>query len=146
MNGYVDVNFSSAHLHFLNFPLSVLRIRVAEMAAGVPLGTLIAMGRDAPGILYHAGHVQKVPGHERGVAVSKIAFRAARTGIHVGRARADPPQPGRICLGWDHVTQVLHGIEYVHGAVLGAILVPCDETSSNPPIVGVLAMLIEISG
>src|SRR6185437_15272886 len=54
-------------------------------AARVPAGTLVAVGRDAAGVLEHPGQVQQVPGHERGVAVGEVVLRATRAGIEVGR-------------------------------------------------------------
>jgi hypothetical protein len=57
--------------------LPILRIRVAEMAACFPLGTLVSVSRDPARVFYHPRHVHQVPGHERRVAVGEIVLGAA---------------------------------------------------------------------
>src|SRR3954447_875552 len=63
--------------------LSMLGIRKIEAAAGVPLGTLIPVDGDAAGVGDHAGEVQQVPRHERGIAVREVVGGPARPGIEV---------------------------------------------------------------
>jgi DNA-binding NarL/FixJ family response regulator len=57
--------------------LAVFGILEVEAAPGIPLRTLVAVHRDATGILQHPGEVQQVPGHERGVPVGEVVFRPA---------------------------------------------------------------------
>jgi hypothetical protein len=56
---------------------SVRRIREIRPASGVPFRPLIAVCRNPSSIFYHAGHVQEIPSHERGIAIREIVFRAA---------------------------------------------------------------------
>src|SRR5438874_1039520 len=45
--------------------LAVFGVLVVEAAAGVPLGTLVAVRRDAARVLQQSGEVYEVPCHER---------------------------------------------------------------------------------
>ena len=55
----------------------VLRVGEVEAAAGVPLGALVAMSRDAASVLENPRQVQHVPGGEGGVAVGEVILGAA---------------------------------------------------------------------
>jgi hypothetical protein len=50
---------------------------------------------------------------------------------------------GGVGLGWDGVAKVLEGAENVHGAVLGTVLVAGDRAAADPPVIGVLAGVVE---
>src|SRR6266581_7154177 len=112
-------------------------------AARVPAGTLVAVGRDAAGVLEHPGQVQHVPGHERGVAVGEVVLRAAGAGIQVGGSRPGLADPSGVGLRRDGVSQVLQAVQDVHGAVLDAVLVPGDVAAADPAVVGVLPGVVE---
>jgi hypothetical protein len=49
-------------------------------------------------------------------------------------------------LGRDGVAQVLEAVEDVHRAVLDAVLVAGDQAAADPPVVGVLAGVVEQAG
>ena len=122
---------------------AVLGVGEVEAAAGVPLRALVAVGRDAARVLEHAGEVQQVPGHERGVAVGEVVLRPARAGIEVGRPGPGLADPAGVGLGRDDVAEVLQRVEDVHRAVLDAVLVAGDEAAADAPVVGVLAVLVQ---
>src|SRR5215204_2523206 len=81
--------------------LAVLRVRVVEAAAGVPLGALVAVRRDSARVLEHPGRVQQVPGHEGRVAVGEVVLRTARTVIQVARPGPRLADPAGVRLGRD---------------------------------------------
>ena len=80
---------------------AVLGVGEVEAAAGVPLRALVAVGGDAAGVLEHAGQVQQVPRHERGVAVGEVVLRArpSRGRGRTGPGPASPIQPASACGG-----------------------------------------------
>jgi len=41
---------------------------------------------------------------------------------------------------------VLRAVEDVHGAVLDSVLVTGDQTTTDPPVIGVLALRVEQAG
>ncbi len=57
--------------------LTVVRIRIVEPAARIPKGPLIPVSRETVGVFQHPRHVQKIPRHERGVAIGEIILRSA---------------------------------------------------------------------
>ncbi len=54
-----------------------------EAAAGVPLGALIAMGRNTSRIFHHSRQMHQIPGHEGRVAIGEIILGPARSGIQI---------------------------------------------------------------
>src|SRR5947207_5663340 len=122
---------------------AVLGIGEVEAAAGVPPAALVAVGRDAAGVLEHAGQVQQVPGHERGVAVGKVVVRSTRAGVQIGRSGTGLADPAGVGLWRDGVSQMLQAVEDVHGAVLDAVFVAGDEAAADPAVVGVLSGVVE---
>src|SRR5689334_1754051 len=122
---------------------AVLRVREAEAAAGVPLGALVAVRGDPPGVAQHTREVEQVPGQKRGVAVREVVLGAARALIEVARPWAGLAEPRGVGLRRDRVAQVLQRVEDVHRTVLGAILVAGDDAAAHPAVVGVLAGLVE---
>src|SRR5438105_707808 len=89
---------------------AVLRVREIEAAAGVPLRSLVAVGGDPAVVLQHAGHVQQVPRHERGVAVGEVILGTAGAGIEIGRAWSGRANPAGIGLRRDHVPEMLQRV------------------------------------
>ena len=73
----------------------------------------------------------------------KSFLRAARPFVEIRRARAGLTDPSGVCLRWDHVTEMLEAVEDVHRAVLDPVLVAGDQTTSGPPVVRVLAVVVE---
>src|SRR5207247_3549599 len=113
----------------------VLRVREVEPLAGVPIGPLVAVGRDAAGVLEHSRHVEQVPGHEGGVAVREVVLGSARSLVEIGRTRPGLADPAGGRLRRDRVAEVLYRVEDLERAVLDAVLVPGDETAADPPVV-----------
>src|SRR6476659_3592738 len=85
---------------------TVLGVREVEAATGVPLGSLVAVGRDAAVVFEHPGQMQQVPCHERGVAVGELVLGGARAGVEVGRPRAGLADPARVGLRGDDIPEV----------------------------------------
>src|SRR4051794_2824076 len=122
---------------------AVLGVGIIEAAAGVPLRALVAVHRDAAGVLEHARHVQQVPGHERGVAVGEVVVDATGVRVEVARPRPGLADPAGVGLRRDRVPEVLERVEDVHRAVLDAVLVTGDQAAGGAAVVGVLAVLVE---
>ena len=99
-----------------------------------------------PSIAQHRGQVQKVPGHEGGVAAGELVLRPARSRVEVGRSGAGFADPTGIGLGRDDVADVLQAVEDVHGAVLDAVLVAGDQAPADPAVVPPLAVVVEVAG
>jgi hypothetical protein len=55
----------------------MLGVGEVKAGAGVPFGTLIAVGGDAAGVLEHPRHVEHVPGGEGRVAVGEVVVGSA---------------------------------------------------------------------
>ncbi len=115
-------------------------------AARVPAGPLVAMGGDAAVVLQQAREVHQVPRHERGVPVGEVVVATAAGVVEVRGARAGLADPAGVGLRRDRVPEVLQRVEDVHRAVLDAVLVPGDQAPADPPVVGVLARLVELAG
>src|SRR5436309_13761957 len=98
----------------------MLGVGEVEPAAGVPLRALIPVDRDTTGVGDHPGHVEAVPGHERGVAVREVVVGPARAGIEIGRPGAGVTDPAGVGWGRDDVAQVLARAGDGYGAVLDA--------------------------
>ena len=80
--------------------LAVLGVLEVEPAPGVPLGALVAVRRDAAGLLEQMRQVHEVPRHECRVAVGEVVLRAARPGSRYdGPGPASPIQPASACGG-----------------------------------------------
>src|SRR4051794_41918195 len=95
---------------------AVLRVREVEPAARVPLRALVAVGRDATGVLEEPRDVQQVPGQERRVAVGEVVLRSARSGIEVGRPGAGLAEPRAVGLWRGRVARGLRRGEGVYRA------------------------------
>jgi hypothetical protein len=54
--------------------------------------------------------------------------------------------PAGIGLGRDGVAQVLEAEEQVHGAVLDPVVIAGQRAAGHPPVVGVLAGLVQPAG
>src|SRR4051812_29956626 len=101
---------------------AVLRVRVTRVTARVPLGALIAVGRDPAAVLQCPGGMQQIPGHERGVAVGEVVVERARVLVEVARSGPRFADPARVGLRRDRVAEVLQRVEDVHRAVLDPVL------------------------
>ena len=69
-----------------------------------------------------------------------------RAGVEVGGAWPRFADPAGVSLRRDGVPEVLQAVQDVHGAVLDAVLVPCDQAAAGPAVVGVLAGVVEQVG
>src|SRR5215207_2130353 len=78
---------------------AVLGVLEVEAAAGLPLRSLVAVGRDAPGPLQHRPQVHQVPGREGGVAVGEVVLGTARARVEVGGPGAGLADPAGVGLG-----------------------------------------------
>src|SRR5437879_12746489 len=87
--------------------LPMLGVGEVEAAAGVPLRTLVAVDWDAARVFEHAGEVQQVPRHERGVAVGEVVAGSRRAGVEVGGSGPGLADPSGVGLWGDHVPEVL---------------------------------------
>lgn len=121
----------------------MLGVGEVEAAACVPAGALVAVGGEPAGVAQEPGEVHEVPGHEGGGAVGEVVLGPSEAIIEVGGTGACFAEPGGVGLGWDGVAEVLEGVENVHGAVLGAVLVAGDKAATDPPVIGVLAGVVE---
>src|ERR1700744_2682496 len=75
---------------------AVLRVGEIEPGAGLPQALLVAVRRDAAGVMDHPRQVQQVPGEKRRVAVREVIVGAAEAGVEVARPRAGLAQPARV--------------------------------------------------
>ncbi len=89
--------------------------------------------------------MQQVPGHERDVAVGEVVLGPTRAGVEVRRPRSRLANPAGIGLGRDGEAEVLQGVEDVHSAVLGPVLVAGHQASANPAVVGVLPGVVQLA-
>src|SRR6185503_10923882 len=85
---FVRMSMICTKLTTLSCWLSMFGVREVETAARIPFGTLIAVGGDAARVGDHAGEVQQVPRHERGVAVREVVRGTAGSRIQVRRTGA----------------------------------------------------------
>ena len=117
-----------------------------ESTTSIPLGALIAMCWNSTCILEHSRKVEQIPGHECGVAIGKIILGPSRSGIQIGGSRSCRSQPVGIRLRRDDVAEMLEGIENIHRAVLGSVLVARNQTASDTTVEDVLAVFMQIPG
>ena len=105
---------------------AVLGVLQVEAGTGVPLRALVAVARDAAGVLEHPGEVHQVPGHERGVAVGEVVLGPAAAGVEVRRPGSGLTDPAGVRVRRDRVADVLEAVEHV--------LAQCLMPSSLPVI------------
>src|SRR4051812_24040680 len=122
---------------------AMLRVGEVKAAPRIPLRALVAVRRDAAGVLEHPGDVEQVPGEEGGVAVREVVVGPAGARIEVRRAGPGLTEPAAVGLRWDRVAEVLQRVEDVHRAVLRAVLVAGDDAARDAPVVGVLTGFVE---
>ena len=124
----------------------MLRVGGVKAAPRIPFRALVTVGGNAAGVFEHPRHMQQIPGHEGGVAVGEIVLRPARAFIEVRGPRPGLTQPAGIGLRRDGITDVLQGVQNVHRAMLGAVLVAGNQTAADLAVIGVLAGLVENAG
>src|SRR5690606_15180651 len=89
----------SSHVsRLVSFTPRIIRIRVIELAACVPLLRQVAPGRHAAGVLQHCGEMHEIPRHERGVALGEVVLRSARAFVEIRRPRPRRAYPACIRL------------------------------------------------
>ena len=87
--------------------------------------------------------MEEVPCHERRVAVREVVGGTAAARVEVRGSGASLADPSCVGLRRDRVTEVLQGVQDVHGAVLDAVLVAGDEAAADAPVIGVLPELVQ---
>ena len=131
-------------MYTVSVPLAIFRVGVeTETSSLIPGLSQVAVGGDTARILEHSGGVEKIPSHERCIAIGEVVFRAARSGIEVTQTRSDFTDPASVSSRWDAVADVLEAVEDGHRRVFDTVLIAGDERTCRLAVIDVLTLLVE---